>query len=50
MQSKLAFQLLLGSALSSINNFDFKITNNNYFSALPDCLSLLLNHSNQNFK
>lgn len=30
------------------NNIDFKITNNNYFSALPDCLTLILKQFSEN--
>jgi hypothetical protein len=33
---------LLGSALNQVNNYDFKITNNNYFSTLPECLAAML--------
>jgi len=35
----MAASLILGNALNSINNIDFKITNNNYYAALPECLA-----------
>lgn len=49
-QSKLAASLILGNALSSINNIDFKITNNNYYAALPDCLAILLKQASDNYQ
>jgi hypothetical protein len=50
VQSKLAASLILGNALSSINNIDFKITNNNYYAALPDCLAILLKQASDNYQ
>ena len=29
---------------------NFKITNNNYYNALPECLSLLMKQTSENYK
>jgi hypothetical protein len=41
---------ILGQALNQVNNFDMKITNNNYFAALPECLAALLKQATQKIR